>query len=412
MFGAGKAGTCRCQVWFNGLIVNYGSGWEINLRKLHPDSLCIYRRSRLITPWPITASPIVFRYASVHSLCFLFQSSKMLMIIRRLFSNRSTAACLTKLPTHILLHICSYLPTHAKGCLALTSKVFTFLLRDARLGLQFNPEGSMAGKPFNHLTECHHQRYIFLRLLEVDLRPYQFLCWDCFRLHPRTAFSEFNCQAEVRLSRQRGPISSRAAMFMSCSRDWRTEKPWFPEILAGIVDLCPCVKLTPIKKRRIEAVLRGMTGKDGTSMAPWHTCCHQYEQVCLEIKIWLYFKDSTSALTARIEYQRIGPYGWQVLIPRRYCPHQHLDKTLFLLSACHNDHEEDSLCATYQDLKRCLSCSTELIKAHIFRDPTSITVTHIACFERCLSDENWIPNTIYLPGLFARSERSELRIPS
>lgn len=324
----------------------------------------------------------------------------------------SEVVSLTDLPTDILVRICNHLPVHAKGCLALTSKAFSFLLHDARSGLQFRPECSMAGIRFNYPSECHNQRYIFLRLLEVDLHPHQFLCWDCFTLHSRAAFSASTRWAEVKLCRRRSHLFSRDVMFMSCCRDGRMKEPWFPEKLAGVVDLCPCIKLTPTRKRRVEAEIRKTIQSDGTPLAPWHSCYHQYNRVRLEIKIWFYFKDSTSPLTARVEYRRTGPKYLHLSTPRRYCPHQGLDETLSELSRCHNDHEENSTCATYQRFKKCPLCQTELIKACVDNGHTSVMRTHLACFERCLSDESWMQHTVYLPEMLPRSKRPASHITS
>lgn len=316
-----------------------------------------------------------------------------------LFSKRSRAVYLTKLPTHILLQICDHLPPSAVGCLALTSKTFSFLLPDARSGLRLPSEYSMAGKTVNYPSQYQHQRYIFLRLLEVDLHPHRFLCWDCFTLHPRTAFSEYVCRNEVKLSRRMGHIWTRRVNFMSCSRDGRMKRPRYPVTLAGIVDLCPCIKLTPTGKRRIEAMVYKTSQQDSIPLAPWHTCYHQYHQVRLHVKIWLYFKDSTGPLMARIEYRRTAPHGRHLLGPRRYCPHQSLDGTLYTLGKCHDSHDEDSTCANYRRFQRCPLCKIELIEARLVENSPSFMTTHIACFERCLSDENWIHNAVYLPQM-------------
>ena len=225
------------------------------------------------------------------------------------------------------------------------------------------------------------------------------LCWDCFTLHPRTAFSEFVCRDELRLSRRRDHFWTRKVFFMSCSQDWRIIHPRYPVTLAGIVDLCPCIKLTPTSKRRIEAMLYKKNHQDSIPLAIWHTCDHQYRQVRLEIKIWLYLKGSTGPLMARIKYRRTGPRDPHLLMPRRYCPHQSLDWTLVTLSKCHDSHDEDSTCANYRRFKRCSLCKVKLIEAREVESSPSIMVMYIVCFERCLSDENWIHNAVYLPQM-------------
>ena len=123
-----------------------------------------------------------------------------------LSSKRSGAVYLTKLPTHILLQICDYLPSQAKGCLVLTSKTFSYLLPYARSGLRLPSEFSMAKETVDYPLQWQNQRYIFLRLLEVDLHPHQFLCWDCFTLHSRTAFSKFRRLLELRICWPKGRI--------------------------------------------------------------------------------------------------------------------------------------------------------------------------------------------------------------
>ena len=329
-------------------------------------------------------------------------SWKMSIITRRLsclFSNRSRAVYLTKLPTHILLQTYDSLPASAIGCLALTSKAFSFLLPDARSGLQLPSESLIVGETVVYPSQYQHQRYIFSRLLEIDLHPHQFLCWDCFTLHPRTAFDEYVCREEIRLSRRRVQFWTRRVMFMSCSRTRRMKHPRFPVTLAGIVDLCPCIKLTPTRKRRIEAILYRRNQQDGIPLPPWHTCFHQYHKTRLEIKTWLYLKDSTGPLMARIEYRRTAPRGRHLLGSRSYCPHQSLDLALCTLSKCHDSHEDDSTCANYRRFKSCSRCKTELIKARLVENSPSIMITHIACFERCLSDQNWIQNAVYLPQM-------------
>ena len=338
-------------------------------------------------------------------MCIItLESSRMSKVKCRLsglLSKRSRLDYLTKLPINVLLLICDHLPASSIGCLVLTAKAFSILLPDARSGLQLPSECSAAGQTLNYPWQGQPQRYIFLRLLEVDLRPHQFLCRDCFTLHPWTAFSSPARVDELRARRARGRpwTGTGRAKLMSCSRDRRVEDPRFPRTLVGIVDLCPCIKLTPARKQRLEAMLYEKEKQDTRPLAPWHTCFHQYKQVRLEIKIWLYFKDLVGPLMARIEYRRTGPAGTHLSSPRRYCPHQNLDEVLCELSQCHNSHDRHSTCASYQRLKRCSICTTELMEVCWVETPSSVMVTYIACFERCLSDENWIYNAAYIPQM-------------
>ena len=329
-----------------------------------------------------------------------------------IFSKRSNGEYLTKLPNEILYQISDYLPASSLGCLALTSKTFGFLLPEARSILQLSSEYSMVGQTVKYPWQCQSQRYLFLRLLEMDINPHHFLCWDCFTLHPRTAFSKFASQSKQSFRERIRHFDSGKAIFMSCSRDHRMEHPRLPETLAGIVDLCPCIKLTPTMKRRIEAMLHKRKYSGETSLVPWHTCHHQYDhQVSLEIKIWLYLKYSTNSLMARVEYRRTRPSDWPFFGPRRYCPHRTLDQSLCTLRKCHNTHDENSTCANYRRLRSCSVCDTELIAVYSVEDAPSIMTTDIVCVGRCLSDQNWSSNAVYLPQPLFTNERRKLCIP-
>ena len=249
------------------------------------------------------------------------------------------------LPPELIFLIISDLPVHSRACLALTERYLHIVLKNQLKSecLHIPTEkphtflGTDMSKPFNYQPE----RWAFLSLLETDLLPLWRLCAYCFKLHPP---QEFAPKELFRKSHSR-----RCRIWAHIS--------WIKPPL-GIVDVCPCIKLTVRDKIKLEKILRnfpGSTGERGneplvsnnpvTALCPpsgdefwWHECRQTYGSLELTTKVKpLLGRCGELFLITRYEYQRSS--GATLLFSRATslsswatslssclcCPHRPLD---------------------------------------------------------------------------------------
>ncbi|KAI4106857.1 MAG: hypothetical protein LQ339_002829 [Xanthoria mediterranea] len=101
-------------------------------------------------------------------------------------------------------------------------------------------------------------RWEFLRLLERDRWGGDWLlCSECFTLHPKRMFAPYQ---ESIVPWLRHYYEAHDSDFRTCrhGRGLRSRPAFSP---SGIVELCPCVKMTVGKKRLMEAWLRQKQGR-------------------------------------------------------------------------------------------------------------------------------------------------------
>ena len=175
------------------------------------------------------------------------------------------------------------------------------------------------------------------------------LCSKCLKLHPREAFSA----RELR----RKPENR------TCNVG----------DLAGIVDLCPCKKLTfrdkldladhmRIRKVTLQA-LKLEFGRAVDDRYCWHTCTEQYGPT--ELKTSLFPElDQDDQLVIRTEYQLTTENGQvgkeEFMTPRFGCAHRSVDLWVSSVHQTTICRLFDTFCSSCQRISVCSACDTSL----------------------------------------------------
>ncbi|KAL2871286.1 uncharacterized protein BJX67DRAFT_369561 [Aspergillus lucknowensis] len=242
---------------------------------------------------------------------------------------------LLELPTELLLEIISHLSELPEACLALTCKRL-FMISGAVLrskSLRFNRDFAPL---FHHYRNGHSfatARWQLVKILE-DSRWRA--CSKCLKLHPRSFFPprELRRKSEDR----------------TCSLG----------SLAGVVDLCPCKKLTFRDKIELVELLRirqksvaalaTQFGNGAQERFCWHSCTGDYGTTRLKIEIFPEL-DDMDQLRIRTDYHLTtasGQLGKEEYMTARFgCAHRSVD--LWLSSVC-----QTTICQLYEN--RCASC--------------------------------------------------------
>ncbi|PYI03959.1 hypothetical protein BO78DRAFT_399328 [Aspergillus sclerotiicarbonarius CBS 121057] len=270
---------------------------------------------------------------------------------------------LFRLPPHLLERILELLPLSSQACLVLTChtlyRIYTPILQDHRLRF---PRLLANRDPTISLGQANVPRNIFLRQLQNHKWSF---CEACLKLHPRTEMAEGNlCHAH-----------------------------------AGIVDLCPCLTLTPRDKFRLVRVLRNISNaKDRrhysieqdprfevlTDRDPrfpqwmvkkclralFHRCTvHYHANVWMDVRIRFYLasKHKIPILVAHTDY-KVTLYSRPLLAsmtPYFACPHRSL-----LPWAFHRHwHSSDCLvCDAWLRLNRIPDIDGKERDVHVVRD--------------------------------------------
>ncbi|KAF7162229.1 hypothetical protein CNMCM5623_007624 [Aspergillus felis] len=236
---------------------------------------------------------------------------------RSTVTKRSTRCYLLELPTELLLEIISHLSVIPETCLALTCKrlfaISGAIFRSVRFSQDFAPL-------FHHYRNGHNFVTTRWQLINILENSRWWACSKCLKLHPRDAFSS----RELR----RKP-EDRACMLGN---------------FAGIVDLCPCKKLTfrdkmdlvellKVRQRSV-AALQSQFGASIQQRFCWHSCSKDYGPTQLQIEIFPELDDQDQ-LKIKTEYRlttESGKLGKEEYItPRFGCAHRSVD--LWLSSA-------------------------------------------------------------------------------
>ncbi|KAJ5302156.1 hypothetical protein PENANT_c008G00673 [Penicillium antarcticum] len=292
---------------------------------------------------------------------------------------------LMELPTELLLEIVSHLTVLPEAALALTCKrmfaisgeiLFSKSLRFSR---DFAPL-------FHHYRNGHNfvtPRWSFLTLLENSRWK---LCSMCLKLHPRAAFSprELRRNPDLRI----------------CNVGE----------LAGIVDLCPCKKLTFRDKldlvdhvRVRQITLQALKSEFGNAVDErycWHTCTEQYGPT--ELKTSLFPElDHKNELVLRTEYQLTtepGQVGKEdFMTPRFGCAHRSVDLWLSSVYQTTICRLFDSFCSSCKRISVCSACNTTLKcpRKQPFNTEKSNRATYSFWTERNLGGTSSIPDAIW-----------------
>lgn len=260
-----------------------------------------------------------------------------------------TGRCyLLELPTELLLEINSHLSLIPEATFALTCKRMLAISgevlssKSLRFGRDFAPL-------FHHYRNGHNfvtPRWQFINLLENSRWR---VCSRCLKLHPRSAFS--------------GRELRRKAENRTCNVGE----------MAGIVDLCPCKKLTFRDKldlvdhlRVRQITLRALQSEFGDKVSDrycWHACTEQYGST--ELKVALFPElDEEEQLVMRTEYQLTTESGQvgkeEYMTPRFGCAHRSVDLWLSSVYQTTICRLFDSFCSSCKRISVCSACNTTL----------------------------------------------------
>lgn len=303
---------------------------------------------------------------------------------------------LSLMPREILLAIASELSPSARGLLAFTCKSFARTLVPL-VGLK-KPAEQPSNFQESRMSEpqlYQPERWEFLRLIEKDLSGRWLLCFDCFILHPDHMFAKRETSLTPWLKNYGGLFRSqsqpRSCRYLPCATDTSKSDSYSP---CGIVDLCPCNKMTPWKKRRIQAKLRKLE-HDNNNHSWWHICRHVYGDIRLEIKLGFCSYDDDGELGVAIDYHFTQPFDSSSVSPRMLCPHIHLDTFIETLSQCRDLHSDQVVCTRCKDLQRCKYCLSTVFTFTKEVDFTTATNSYVLCVERRLAEKIWYEHTIF-----------------
>lgn len=255
---------------------------------------------------------------------------------------------LLELPTELLLEITSHLTLIPEAALALSCKRMFAISGEilSSKSLRFTRDFAPL---FHHYRNGHNfvtPRWQFITLLENSRWRG---CSKCLKLHPRAAFSS----REIR----------RKAENRTCNVGE----------LAGIVDLCPCKKLTfrdkmdlvdHLRVRQISSrALKTQFGSMVSDRYCWHSCTEQYGPTELKVSLFPELNEEDQ-LVIRSEYQLTTEPGQvgkeEFMTPRFGCAHRSVDLWLSSVYQSTICRIFDSFCTSCQRISVCSTCDTTL----------------------------------------------------
>ncbi|KAJ5921491.1 hypothetical protein N7466_009817 [Penicillium verhagenii] len=303
---------------------------------------------------------------------------------------------LMELPTELLLEIISHLTLIPEAALALTCKRMFAISGDilSSKSLRFTRDFAPL---FHHYRNGHNfvtPRWQFMTLLE-DSRWR--LCSKCLKLHPRSAFS------------------SRELRHKPDNRTCNLGE------LAGIVDLCPCKKLTFRDKldladnlRIRNATLDALGTEYGSTASTrycWHTCTEDYGPTELKVSLFPELNEEDE-LVMRTEYQLTTESGQvgkeEYMTPRFGCAHRSVDLWLSSVYQSTICRLFDTLCTSCRRISVCASCNTTLrcSRKHPFQTETSGNVTYYFYTQRSLGGTASEPDSAWAAQRIHPAEQS------
>lgn len=188
-----------------------------------------------------------------------------------------------------------------------------------------------------------------------------------------------------------------------CRKEEESAEGW--SSLSGIVDLCPCIKLSPGRTHQILLDLKCQAkeqeglGQSSTAshlheekypciIARWHECQHDYGNLEVSIRIEL-FLFSSGSLGVRTEYDCVHKPGTFPQRPRLCCPHHGVDLWMDEVLACRKDHPWTEYCTECFDLRGCDHCTTRMTETTIQGNVAEGRFAYSFSTERSLDDMSW-----------------------
>lgn len=292
---------------------------------------------------------------------------------------------LLELPTELLLEINSHLTLIPEAAFALTCKRMFAISGEilASKSLRFTRDFAPL---FHHYRNSHNfvtPRWQFINLLENTRWR---ACSKCLKLHPRAAFSPRDLR--------------RKSEHRTCNLGE----------LAGIVDLCPCKKLTfrdkldlvdhlRVRKITLNALKSEFGDKVGDRYC-WHSCVEKYGSTELKISL-LPELDDDDQLVIRTEYQLTTDSGQvgkeEYMTPRFGCAHRSVDlwlSSVYQTSIC---RLFDSFCSSCKRISVCAACNTTLKcpRKQPFNSEESGRATYHFWTQRSLGGSDPVPDTTW-----------------
>lgn len=330
---------------------------------------------------------------------------------------------LLALPTEIIQLITSELPAASRASFSLTCKSLLALERDTKPFQAFTFPSEQPhdfhSTRMNKASNYQPARWDFLCFLERDLNGEWLLCSECFTLHPRRMFAEYRRSIVPWLEDY---YTSNSSDFRGCRQGRRTHaEHLIAPTHSGIVDLCPCIKITMGQKRLIEDRLREKVRPKVSPAADfwWHECRHVYGAIEIDIKIRLFLYDGTERrhfnhrcitlgskvehepplfghLGVLFEYRHKYPSSPQYSSPRLLCPHRNLHITIQHLLQCRERHYwPGTVCRRCSELQNCTQCRTKIFDLKQTKDTATGIIDCSYRVERCLDSNLWPMHTIF-----------------
>lgn len=292
---------------------------------------------------------------------------------------------LMELPTELLLEIISYLTVIPEAAFALTCRrilaISGGILKSK--SLQFTRDFAPL---FHHYRNGHNiitPRWQFVTLLENSRWR---ACSKCLKLHPRAAFPARDLR--------------RKAEHRTCNLGE----------LAGLVDLCPCKKLTfrdkmdlvdHLRVRKITLnALKSEFGERVLDRYCWHSCTEQYGPTNLKIALFPELDDDEQ-LIIRTEYQLTTESGQlgkeEYMTPRFGCAHRSVDLWLSSVYQAIICRLFDSFCNSCRRISTCAACETTLKcpRKQPFHSEEAGKVTYHFWTQRCLGSSGPTPDAAW-----------------
>ncbi|KAL2815920.1 cohesin loading factor-domain-containing protein [Aspergillus granulosus] len=290
---------------------------------------------------------------------------------------------LLELPTELLLEIISYLSVLPEACLALTCKrlfAISGAVLDAK-SLHFNRDFAPL---FHHYRNGHSFATARWQLVKSLEESRWWACSKCLKLHPRSFFPP----RELR----------RRSDDRTCNLGNH----------AGVVDLCPCKKLTFRDKIRLVEILKIRRNSVGFLASQfgdatqerfcWHSCTENYGATQLKIEIYPEL-DGEDQLKIRTDYHLTttsGQLGKEAYMTARFgCAHRSVD--LWLSGVCQTTICQlyENWCASCRRIAICNTCNAVLKcprKQPCRVDEESGMATYSFWTERCLGGASPTPD--------------------
>ena len=349
-----------------------------------------------------------------------YQSSNQCTKYLLMPSENAEPLAISLMPMEILIMIAWNLPPSSRALFALTCKRFwkgttrrisceetDDSTECLGLGIPRELPPNFQGSTMSDPQLFQPERWELLRLLERDISDTWLLCFDCFKLHPRHVFGKPKTPLVPWLKSCGGLFD-----YQSPPRSCRYLSRVMPKqeassfSLSGVVDLCPCVRLTPAKRNRVCAARNAITqnGPRGKNNRFGHSCLQFYDDMELKIILTPFFYEQDGGLGFSFQYRLKRPIDSSSVCPRMVCPHISLDTLIKTSSQCRGLHSESVVCAKCKGFQRCPECHTTVFD--FFKDTEFIkgNVLYIINSERPLDEKIWNKHIVFP---FARQRQYE-----